>query len=1078
MLVVGILWSLVAAASASAAEQGKTLLLLPVAGGTPGQEWSAKALGGILEDGFRSVRSVRLLTGTAREVALRELSASATVTPEEFREICRRAGADLALLGGSTLVDGRLALEIRIFDVAAARELLTFRGEEPSARAFELAAAAIRHVAAEAALGSANALFPGGVTVSLEAYAAYRAALIEEAPAARVEKLRGVLALDADYADPTLRLGVELFRLGSLDEAMGVLERAVALAPKVAEARNNYGVALAAAGRPEQAQRQFEEAVALAPEYAEARLNLARVFEDRGRSSDAERQYTAILEADAGNDKARAGLAALYDGTGRPELAIREFRLLSPRRPDLAEGEFLRSGQEARKAREYARAEKFFLRAADVNPQFAQAWAELGTNSYLAGEYSKGVEYFRKALAIDPGQAAFHYYLALALDKDRQQDEALREYRRAVELGGPPEARLGLARAALEAGDPGLAVEELNRLLVASPDNAEAKTMLAQATGEMEARRRLVEGQSQFANQRLARLEQIVADANRANRELEARLQAVTRDKQAQGGIDAAPGELAAEREARRREAAEAQTALALLRTEKERSALELAEARERLKREAERFQAELAAAQARILELGRGSGEVAEMRERLAGLQADLARAQTESGQQREAHRLEAGRVKAEQAAGEAARGELAKLATESAELKGRLLAAQGATAKAEEGQKSERERGERVLAEEREARRTEGERFKSELAASEAARGELGKKVTEAAEVKGQLLAAQGAIARAEEAQRAERNRGERALAAEREDRRVEVEKLRAELAAAQFKRQEKERLLQDLAAEKARTLAAQAAREKAERAQELEREARRVDVENLKTEATAERASRKSEVEKLRAELAAAVGRAQDRDRLAQEIAAERKRALAEQAAREKIEQTLADQRAGGERALAAERLRGEQAAAAERVESRRQGALTATRVAALETQAKTLAESLQTRDAELAAARSRESAVVASQVKGQADLDLLAERLAALESRAAMESRTLAERERDLEKARLAVRELALELGRIALRTQSWEKARGYLEQAVEVDPRSGEAWYGLGEALFQLGQYEKSKQMYDKAKQIY
>ena len=63
----------------------------------------------------------------------------------------------------------------------------------------------------------------------------------------------------------------------------------------------------------------------------------------------------------------------------------------------------------------------------------------------------------------------------------------------------------------------------------------------------------------------------------------------------------------------------------------------------------------------------------------------------------------------------------------------------------------------------------------------------------------------------------------------------------------------------------------------------------------------------------------------------------------------------------------------------------------------------------------------------------------------------------------------------MRDLALELGRIALRTQSWEKARGYLEQAAEADPRSGEAWYGLGEAFFQLGQYEKSKQMYDKAK---
>ena len=214
----------------------------------------------------------------------------------------------------------------------------------------------------------------------------------------------------------------------------------------------------------------------------------------------------------------------------------------------------------------------------------------------------------------------------------------MREYRRASSWADRPRRAVNLARAALEAGEPGLAVEELNRLLAASPDHAEAKTLLARATAEMEARRRLVEEQSQFANQRLARLEQIVADASRANRELEARLQAVTREKQAleeQVQRGAGPG------------AAEAQAALALLRAEKDRLGQELAAERERLKAEAERFQMELAAAQAKILELGRGSGEVAELRQRLAGLQSDLARAQTGFGQEREALGREASRLR-----------------------------------------------------------------------------------------------------------------------------------------------------------------------------------------------------------------------------------------------------------------------------------------------------------------------------------------------------------------------------------------------------------------------------------------------
>jgi tetratricopeptide (TPR) repeat protein len=519
------LWALAAPlARPAAAAPPRGVLLLPLASGTPGQEWAARALAAIIEEQVGSLAGARLVGGASREEALRALASREAIAPEEFQEICRRAGADVAAHGGSTLVDGRLALELRIFDAAAGREARTFRAEEPLPRAFPLAAAAVRHLAAEAGLAlseAEEARLARVPTASLEAYAAFRAALREEAAAARVEKLRGVLALDGGYADAAQRLGIELYGLGDTEGARAALETAVSLEPANAESRNNLGVVLASLGRAEQAQRELERAVELQPGYAEARLNLARVLEERGNLGGAENQYVAVLEADAGNDKARFGLAVLYDRTSRPELALREFRLLSARRPDLAEAEFVRAGQEARKSREYVRAEKYFQRAAEINPQSAGVWAELGTNSYLAGDYSRGAEFFRKALALEPTRGEYHYYLGLALDRGRQPEEALRAFRRSVELGGPPEARLGLARAALDAGDPGLAVGELNRLLAASPDHAEGKTLLARATAEMESRRRLVEEQSRFASQRLARLEQIVADVNRANRALE-----------------------------------------------------------------------------------------------------------------------------------------------------------------------------------------------------------------------------------------------------------------------------------------------------------------------------------------------------------------------------------------------------------------------------------------------------------------------------------------------------------------------------------------------------------------------------
>ncbi|HEY6000563.1 MAG TPA: tetratricopeptide repeat protein, partial [bacterium] len=509
---------------------------LPVAGGTPGQEWAARALAGIIEDQLGALGGVRLVTGAPREEALRELSSSETVEAGRFQEICRTAGADFAVFGGSTLAEAHLALELRVFDVTAGREVEAFRGTEPLGRAFPLAAAAVRYLAAAAGLAlteADEARLARVPTVSLEAYAAYRAALREEKPADRIEKLRGVLEVDPRFADAAQRLGVELFRGGDAAAAQAALEQAIGIDPNVAESHNNLGVVLASLGKAEQAQRAFERAVALRAGYAEARLNLARVLEERGSLAGAEAQYTAVLDADATNDKARFGLAVLYDRTSRPELALKEFRLLSSRRPDLAEAEFIKAGQDARKAREYARAAKYFQRAADINPQRSDVWAEMGTNSYLAGEHAQAAEFFRKALAIEPGKGAYHYYLGLALARGGRQTEALAAFRRAVELGGPSEARLALARAALDAGDAALAVEELNRLLAADPGNAEAKTLLAQATAELEGRRRLVEEQGRFANQRLERLEQVLADVNRANRALESRAAAWAQERRA-----------------------------------------------------------------------------------------------------------------------------------------------------------------------------------------------------------------------------------------------------------------------------------------------------------------------------------------------------------------------------------------------------------------------------------------------------------------------------------------------------------------------------------------------------------------
>ena len=74
---------------------------------------------------------------------------------------------------------------------------------------------------------------------------------------------------------------------GELEEALGAYARAIELAPRMPEARNNLGTALKEGGRLEEAVAAYREAIALRPDYARAHSNLGSALKDEGRVGEA-----------------------------------------------------------------------------------------------------------------------------------------------------------------------------------------------------------------------------------------------------------------------------------------------------------------------------------------------------------------------------------------------------------------------------------------------------------------------------------------------------------------------------------------------------------------------------------------------------------------------------------------------------------------------------------------------------------------------------------------------------------------------------------------------------------------------
>jgi tetratricopeptide (TPR) repeat protein len=89
-----------------------------------------------------------------------------------------------------------------------------------------------------------------------------------------ISHYRTAIKLDPNFGKAHNNLGNALARKGMLDEAISQYSRALELKTDYPEAHNNLGVALAQQGKMNEAIVQFDQALRLKPDYAQARANL------------------------------------------------------------------------------------------------------------------------------------------------------------------------------------------------------------------------------------------------------------------------------------------------------------------------------------------------------------------------------------------------------------------------------------------------------------------------------------------------------------------------------------------------------------------------------------------------------------------------------------------------------------------------------------------------------------------------------------------------------------------------------------------------------------------------------------
>ena len=145
--------------------------------------------------------------------------------------------------------------------------------------------------------------------------------------------LEAVYALDAS-ANGLLRQARALERLGRLEEAAALCERAVAREPKFEQGWINLTSLYGRLDKGGELEWAFRQAVALAPRRAEPFYNLGTYYLRRERVDEARQALEKALAADPGHPDSLHNLAVILEGRGELDRAAALFRRAIAARPD------------------------------------------------------------------------------------------------------------------------------------------------------------------------------------------------------------------------------------------------------------------------------------------------------------------------------------------------------------------------------------------------------------------------------------------------------------------------------------------------------------------------------------------------------------------------------------------------------------------------------------------------------------------------------------------------------------------------------------------------------------------------
>lgn len=299
---------------------------------------------------------------------------------------------------------------------------------------------------------------------------------------AREEReLREAIELDPHFAQAHNQLGSSLMLQERFEEAELEFRAAIASDPQSAEALNNLGTLFGRQGKHNDAAALFREAISVDPQYTQAFVNLGLTLAAQMNYSDAEKQLQSALRLEPNNANALTALGMLQGKNGRDADAVQTFRKLVGIYPASSDAH-VNLGIALGDVYDLQGALSEFSEATRLAPESSLAHYNKGRVLYALGRKDDARNELGEAVRLSPNYVNALFLLGVV---EHSSHYATELFQRVVNLQpNNAEARLYLGRNLLHAGNKDEAIAQWKKAVEADPDNLAACANLARVLSQ------------------------------------------------------------------------------------------------------------------------------------------------------------------------------------------------------------------------------------------------------------------------------------------------------------------------------------------------------------------------------------------------------------------------------------------------------------------------------------------------------------------------------------------------------------------------------------------------------------------